>query len=58
MMLGLKGVPGPLTPGIKPSVMQSSDLLDELGWVRLEPRKVMQLAVVVYKDYNNLSIIS
>ena len=57
MMLGLKGVPGPLTPGIKPSVMQSSDLLDELGWVRLEPRKVMQLAVVVYKDYNNLSII-
>ena len=57
MTPGLKGLPGPFTPGIKPSVMQSSDLLDELGWVRLEPRKVMQLAVIMYKVHNNLSII-
>ena len=29
---------------------QSSDLLDELGWEKLELQRLKQLAVVMYKD--------
>ena len=33
----------------------SSDLLDELGWEKLELQRLKQLAVVMYKVHNNLS---
>ena len=33
----------------------SSDLLDELGWEKLELQGLKELAVVMYKVHNNLS---
>ena len=33
----------------------SSILLDELGWERLENKRLKQLAVIMYKIHNNLS---
>ena len=33
----------------------SSDLLDELGWQKVELKRLKQLAVVMYKVHNNLS---
>ena len=35
--------------------VSSSDLLDELGWGRLETRRLKQLAIIMYKIHNNRS---
>ena len=35
--------------------VHSSDLLDDLGWEKLEHRRNTQLAMLIYKIFNNLS---